>query len=65
MVAGRVAGRDRHDRQADALGAVVEAEPAREETVTEGDVQHVAGTGAGRHHDAGHTSRHTSRSPAV
>src|SRR5207249_8431387 len=55
MVARRVARRDRHDGHAEALGAVVEAEPAREETVAERDVQQVAAARAGgreraRHH---------------
>src|SRR6266849_3323489 len=55
MVARGVPGGDRYHGHADALGAVVEAEPAREEPVAEGDVEQVAAVRArGRHHARHH-----------
>jgi hypothetical protein len=55
LVAGGVAGGDRDHGHADSLGAVVEAEPAREEPVAEGDVQKIAPARARRRH---HTRHH-------
>src|SRR5205807_9834916 len=49
-----IARRDRHDRHADALAAVVETEAAGEEPVAEGDLQEVAPARAGRSHHARH-----------
>ena len=49
-----VARRDRHDGHADALGALVKAEPAREEPVAEGHVEHVAAARPGRRQHARH-----------
>jgi hypothetical protein len=44
----------RHHRAAQALGAVVRAQAAREQAVAVGDVDHVAGTAAGRADRARH-----------
>src|SRR6266852_5811814 len=54
MVACGVARGHRYDGHADSLGAVVEAEPTREEAVTEGDVQQVAAACAGGRQGARH-----------
>src|SRR5438552_583965 len=54
VLARGVAGRRRHDGHADPLGAGVEAEPAREETVAQRHVKKIAAPGAG----GGHHSRH-------
>jgi hypothetical protein len=65
MMARGVAGRDRHHRHADALAAVVEAEPAGEEPVAEGDWSRSPRPRAGGASARAITSRQTSRSPAV
>src|SRR6266403_5877943 len=54
MVARGVARGDRYDGHADPLGPVVEAEPAREEPIAEGDVEEIAATRARRRQRTGH-----------
>jgi hypothetical protein len=54
VVASRVAGGVRHDERADALQAVVQAEPAGEHAVAEGHLGDVAGHDPGSRRQAGH-----------
>ena len=54
MMARGVARGDRHDGHADPLRPVVEAEPAREEPIAEGDVEEIAATRARRRQRTGH-----------
>ncbi len=53
----RLSARHRHDGASEALGAVVRAEPAGEQTVAVGDVHDVAGSAAGCSNRARHEQR--------